>query len=219
VAIALGLVILSPSTRLWGQSPVVFPARAIDLVDEARVKNWLETAPRDNAIRFIKTKSDGTKSEKLGWNEWVRKGRAIEGVERRLLTMLKSADRDTKRGIMEALRGVGSKDCMKYLIKMLNEEEPLVQMEIAATLGMFGGPEIVKDLSKALKSKDSNVRANVCSALGSIGGQEASEKLAEASNDESEFVRLCVASAKRLLAEKREAGKESEKPGKGRKEK
>lgn len=159
------------------------------------VRRWLHAMPFQDNPKWTPVLPAQTLST---WEEWVRQGKNMSGVEDCLLWMLENEkDPVTRSFVALALGFVGGEHSVHSLIRILETDIPLVQMEAAAALGRLGRSEAIKPLCEAIKSYDSNVRANACIALGRLGGAKSIAYLKEALKDKDRFVQVAAKEALR----------------------
>jgi hypothetical protein len=150
------------------------------------VWRWVKSMPYQDNPNWSKASGVNVSTT---WDEWVRRGREINGIEERLLWVLKhDNDPVTRSHVALALGFVGGDRSVSPLTKVLETDTSLVQMEAAASLGRLGKYEAVEPLCKALKNPDPNVRANACMALGQFVNEKAIDSLNEALEDVDPFV-------------------------------
>ncbi len=111
------------------------------------------------------------------------------------LWQLKSKDWWTRGRAVEQLGNSPSKQALKALIQVLNDEESSVRRSAAQALGKIGSSEAVEPLVASLHDQESSVRWAVAEALGKIGDSEAVKPLITALKDEDKDVRKAAAEA------------------------
>ena len=98
------------------------------------------------------------------------------------------------------------KVAIRPLMKLAEQGDGGLRLEVAVALGKIQGAEAVGTLAQLLRDRHSVVRAHAAEALGKIGGEDAAQALLKGLTDDDPSVRSNAAAALGKIADKRTAG-------------
>jgi HEAT repeat protein len=124
----------------------------------------------------------------------------IEAVkDKKNAVHLFQSNTNTRQLVTVALGGIGSRveSVVRFLIDLLEDEDPLVRLVAVQALGKIGSADAIPPMLAILKNRSNPMRAEVVIALGVMGGEAGSALpiLRNMRNDKDEDVRREVATA------------------------